>query len=147
MAYYIAKQISSNVRELEGALNTLWANANFTGINIDLSFTKNALKELFNVHHRHITIDSIQKLTAQYYNIRLADILGKNRKRSIVRPRQMAMYLSKELTDKSYPEIGEAFGGRDHTTVLHAFRKIQDMLPGDSELMEAKQKIVNKLSE
>ncbi|WP_395373565.1 chromosomal replication initiator protein DnaA [Marinicella sp. W31] len=147
VAYYIAKQINSNVRELEGALNTLWANANFTGINIDLNFTKNALKELFNVHHRHITIDSIQKLTAQYYNIRLADILGKNRKRSIVRPRQMAMYLSKELTDKSYPEIGEAFGGRDHTTVLHAFRKIQEMLPGDSELMEAKQKIVNKLSE
>lgn len=147
VAFYIAKKISSNVRELEGALNTLWANANFTGTNIDLTFTKNALKELFNVHHRHITIETIQKVTAQYYNIRFADILGKNRKRSIVIPRQIAMYLSKELTDKSYPEIGEAFGGRDHSTIIHAFKKIKDLINKDNEIMEAKQKIINKITE
>ncbi|MCF6299590.1 MAG: chromosomal replication initiator protein DnaA [Proteobacteria bacterium] len=147
VAFYIAKQINSNIRELEGALNTLWANANFTGINIDLDYTKQTLKELFIVHHRNVSVDNIQKTTANYYNIKLSELLGKSRKRSIVRPRQLAMYISKEMTDKSYPEIGELFGGRDHTTVLHAFRKIEGFLHSDPNINEDKQKIVNKLTE
>ncbi len=147
VAYFLAKQIKSNVRELEGALNTLWANANFTGSKIDLEFTKNTLKELFNVHHRHIGVEQIQKIVSTYYNIRLSDLTGKSRKRSIVRPRQLAMFLTKELTDKSYPEIGELFGGRDHTTVLHAFRKIESEMLANPDLKEDKQKIVNKLTE
>lgn len=144
---YIAKQINSNVRELEGALNTLYANAQFTGVKIDLNYTKNALKQLFNVHHRVISIENIQKTTAEYYNIKLSELLGKSRKRSIVRPRQMAMYLAKEMTDKSYPEVGEFFGGRDHTTVLHAYRKIEELLKQSPPTNEDKQKIVNKLTE
>lgn len=144
---YIAKQIHSNVRELEGALNTLYANAQFTGVKIDLDYTKNALKQLFNVHHRVISVENIQKTVTEYYNIKLSELLGKSRKRSIVRPRQMAMYLSKEITDKSYPEIGELFGGKDHTTVLHAYRKIEELLIESPMIKEDKQKLVNKLTE
>ena len=94
-----------------------------------------------------MSVENIQKTTAQYYNVKLSELLGKSRKRSIVRPRQMAMYLSKELTDKSYPEIGELFGGRDHTTVLHAHRKVTQLLAENSDLDEDRQKIVNKLTE
>lgn len=147
VAFYIAKQINSNIRELEGALNTLYANAKFTKQSIDLAFTKATLKNMFMVHHRIVSIENIQKLTAQYYNIKWADLLGKSRKRSIVRPRQMAMYLAKEMTDKSYPEIGEHFGGRDHTTVLHAYRKMAQILVESPDANEDKQKIVNKLTE
>ncbi len=147
VAFYIAKQINSNIRELEGALNTLYANAKFTKQMIDLPFTKQTLKNLFMVHHRIVSIENIQKITAQYYNIKLSELLGKSRKRSIVRPRQMAMYLSKDMTDKSYPEIGELFGGRDHTTVLHAYRKMEQILIDSPDINEDKQKIVNKLTE
>lgn len=147
VAFYIAKQINSNIRELEGALNTLYANAKFTKQKIDLPFTKATLKNMFMVHHRIVSIENIQKTTAQYYNIKWTELLGKSRKRSIVRPRQMAMYLAKEMTDKSYPEIGELFGGRDHTTVLHAYRKMEQILVESPDANEDKQKIVNKLTE
>lgn len=146
VAYYIAKKIKSNVRELEGALNTLWANASFRHVDISLEFTKLTLKELFNVHHRHITIDNIQKQTANYYNIKLSDLLSKKRTRSLARPRQMAMYLSKELTDKSLPEIGEAFGGRDHTTVLYAHKKMKQLFDETPDFFEDKQKLINLLT-
>ena len=146
VAYFIAKKIKSNVRELEGALNTLWANANFRHVDISLEFTKQTLKELFNVHHRHITIEEIQKQTANYYNIRLSDLLSKKRTRSLARPRQLAMFLAKELTDKSLPEIGEAFGGRDHTTVLYAHKKMIQLFNENPEFFEDKQKLVNLLT-
>jgi len=146
VAYFIAKKIKSNVRELEGALNTLWANANFMHVDISLEFTKETLKELFNVYHRHITIENIQKQTANYYNIRLSDLLSKKRTRSLARPRQMGMFLAKELTDKSLPEIGEAFGGRDHTTVLYAYKKIKQLFEETPEYLEDKQKLINLLT-
>ena len=146
VAYFIAKKIKSNVRELEGALNTLWANASFRHVDISLAFTKQTLKELFNVHHRHITIEEIQKQTANYYNIRLSDLLSKKRTRSLARPRQLAMYLAKELTDKSLPEIGETFGGRDHTTVLYAHKKMILLFDENPEFLEDKQKLVNLLT-
>ncbi len=147
VAFYIAKQLNSNIRELEGALSTLKANAFFTGKVIDLDYTKQILKELFKVNHQIVSVENIQKTTAQYYNVKLSELLGKSRKRSIVRPRQLAMYLAKDLTDKSYPEIGELFGGRDHTTVLHAYRKISELLSENNDLDEDRQKIVNKLTE
>lgn len=147
VAFYIAKQLNSNIRELEGALSTLKANAFFTGKKIDLTYTKQILKELFKVNHQIVSVENIQKTTAQYYNVKLSELLGKSRKRSIVRPRQLAMYLAKELTDKSYPEIGEIFGGRDHTTVLHAYKKMNELLSENNDLNEDKQKIVNKLTE
>jgi chromosomal replication initiator protein len=146
VAYFIAKKIKSNVRELEGALNTLWANASFRHVDISLEFTKQTLKELFNVYHRHITLEEIQKQTANYYNIRLSDLLSKKRTRSLARPRQLAMYLAKELTDKSLPEIGEAFGGRDHTTVLYAHKKMIQLFDENPEYLEDKQKLVNLLT-
>ncbi len=147
VAFYIAKQLNSNIRELEGALNTLKANADFTGHQIDLPYTKQILKELFKVNHQIVSVENIQKTTAQYYNVKLSELIGKSRKRSIVRPRQLAMYLAKELTDNSYPEIAEAFGGRDHTTVIHACKKVIELLNESSDLNEDKQKIVNKLTE
>jgi len=146
VAYFIAKKIKSNVRELEGALNTLWANSNFMRVDITLDFTKETLKELFNVHHRHITIENIQKHTANYYNIKLFDLLSKKRTRSLARPRQMAMFLAKELTDKSLPEIGENFGGRDHTTVLYAHKKITQLFDEYPELLEDKNKLITLLT-
>ncbi|WP_223786860.1 chromosomal replication initiator protein DnaA [Marinicella meishanensis] len=147
VAFYIAKQLNSNIRELEGALSTLKANAFFTGKAIDLDYTKQILKELFKVNHQIVSVENIQKVTAQYYNVKLSELLGKSRKRSIVLPRQLAMFLAKELTDKSYPEIGELFGGRDHTTVLHAYRKIVELISENNDLDEDRQKIVNKLTE
>ncbi len=147
VAFYIAKQLNSNIRELEGALSTLKANAFFTGKAIDLEYTKQTLKELFKVNNQIVSVENIQKTTAQYYNVKLSELLGKSRKRSIVRPRQLAMFLAKDLTNKSYPEIGELFGGRDHTTVLHAYRKVTDLLSENSDLDEDRQKIVNKLTE
>ncbi len=147
VAFYIAKQLNSNIRELEGALSTLKANAFFTGKAIDLEYTKQILKELFKVNNQIVSVENIQKTTAQYYNVKLSELLGKSRKRSIVRPRQLAMFLAKDLTNKSYPEIGELFGGRDHTTVLHAYRKVTELMSESSDLDEDRQKIVNKLTE
>jgi chromosomal replication initiator protein len=124
VAFFIAKRLRSNVRELEGALNRVIANANFTGRSITIDFVREALRDLLALQDKLVTIDNIQRTVAEYYKIKVADLLSKRRSRSVARPRQLAMALSKELTNHSLPEIGNAFGGRDHTTVLHACRKV-----------------------
>ena len=124
VAFFIAKRLPSNIRELEGALRRVIANSSFTGKPITLEFAKEALRDLLALQAKLVTIDNIQKMVAEYYKIRIADLLSKKRSRSIARPRQMAMALCKELTNHSLPEIGDAFGGRDHTTVIHACKKI-----------------------
>ena len=124
VAFFIAKRIRSNVRELEGALHRVLANSQFTGQPIDLDFTKRALKDLLALQDRLVSIENIQKTVAEYFKLRLGDMQSKRRSRSIARPRQIAMSLAKELTNHSLPEIGDAFGGRDHTTVLHGCRRI-----------------------
>ena len=126
-AIYIAQRIRSNIRELEGALKRVVANSRFADQEIDIPFVKEALKDLFVISAKMVSIDNIQKTVAEYYNIKLSDLLSKRRSRSITRPRQLAMSLTKELTNHSLPEIGEAFNGRDHTTVLHACSKIKDL--------------------
>ncbi len=125
VAFFIAKRIRSNVRELEGALRRVIANHRFTGRPIDLQFTKEALRDLLALQDRLVSIENIQKTVADYFKIRVGDLLSKKRTRSIARPRQFGMALAKELTNHSLPEIGDAFGGRDHTTVLHGCRKIE----------------------
>ena len=127
VAFFIAKRIRSNVRELEGALRRVVANSQFTGRPITMDFAKEALRDLLALQDRLVTIENIQKTVAEYYKIRVADLLSKRRSRSIARPRQVAMALAKELTSHSLPEIGDAFGGRDHTTVLHACRVIKEL--------------------
>ena len=126
-AIYIAQRIRSNIRELEGALKRVVANSRFTNQPIDLSLVKDALKDLFVISAKMVSIENIQKTVSEYYNIKLSDLLSKRRSRSITRPRQLAMALTKELTNHSLPEIGEAFNGRDHTTVLHACKKIAEL--------------------
>ncbi|MBT8084585.1 MAG: chromosomal replication initiator protein DnaA [Woeseia sp.] len=127
VAFFIAKRIRSNVRELEGALRRVMANAEFTGQPISLDFAKEALRDLLALQERLVSIENIQKTVAAYYKLRVADLLSKKRSRSVARPRQVAMTLAKELTNHSLPEIGDAFGGRDHTTVLHANRRIASL--------------------
>ena len=127
VAFFIAKRIRSNVRELEGALRRVIANSRFTGRTITLEFTKEALKDLLSLQAKLVTIENIQKTVADYYKVRMSDLLSKRRSRSVARPRQVAMALAKELTSHSLPEIGDAFGGRDHTTVLHACKRIKDL--------------------
>ncbi len=127
VAFFIAKRIRSNVRELEGALRRVIANSHFTGRPITLDFAREALRDLIALQDKLVTIENIQKTVAEYYKIRVADLLSKRRSRSIARPRQLAMLLAKELTSHSLPEIGDSFGGRDHTTVLHACRKITEL--------------------
>ena len=127
VAFFIAKRIRSNVRELEGALRRVIANSRFTGRPINLDFAKEALRDLLALQDRLVSIENIQKTVADYYKIRVADLLSKKRSRSIARPRQVAMALAKELTNHSLPEIGDAFGGRDHTTVLHGCRRIEGL--------------------
>lgn len=124
VAFFIAKRIRSNVRELEGALRRVTANSRFTGRPINLEFAKEALRDLLALQERLVSIENIQKTVAEYYKLRVADLLSKRRSRSVARPRQVAMALAKELTNHSLPEIGDAFGGRDHTTVLHGCRRI-----------------------
>lgn len=136
VAFFIAKRIRSNVRELEGALRRVAANSQFTGRPITLDFTKEALRDLLALQERLVSIENIQKMVAEYFKIRVADLLSKRRNRSITRPRQMAMALSKELTKHSLPEIGDAFGGRDHTTVLHACRVVKDLRDSDTRTNE-----------
>ena len=126
-AIYIAQRIRSNIRELEGALKRVVANSRFTDQEIDIPFVKEALKDLFVISAKMVSIDNIQKTVAEYYNIKLSDLLSKRRSHSITRPRQLAMALTKSLTNHSLPEIGEAFNGRDHTTVLHACSKIREL--------------------
>ena len=136
VAFFVAKRFRSNIRELEGALHRLIANAHFTGKPITLEFGKAALKDLLALQDKMVTIDNIQKTVAEYYKMRVADLLSKRRSRSIARPRQIAMALSKELTNHSLPEIGDAFGGRDHTTVIHACRKIADLRRSETRINE-----------
>ena len=146
VAFFIAKRLRSNVRELEGALNRVIANANFTGRPITIDFVKDALRDLLALQDKLVTIDNIQKTVAEYFKIRVADILSKRRSRSVARPRQIAMSLAKELTNHSLPEIGDAFGGRDHTTVLHACRKIKELKEESHEIKEDVQNLVRILS-
>jgi chromosomal replication initiator protein len=136
VAFFIAERIRSNVRELEGALRRVIANARFTGRQISIDQVKRALRDLFAIQDRQISIDNIQRHTAKYYNLKLADLLSKRRNRTIARPRQVAMALTKELTNHSLPEIGDAFGGRDHTTVLHACRKIAELRETSADMAE-----------
>ena len=136
VAFFIAKRIHSNVRELEGALRRVMASARFTGRTIDLKFTKEALRDLLALQDKLVSIDNIQKTVAEYYKIRVADLHSARRTRSITRPRQIAMALAKELTSHSLPEIGAAFGGRDHTTVMHACRKVNELKESDLRVAE-----------
>ena len=146
VAFFIAKQIRSNVRELEGALRRVLANAQLLGEPITLDFAKTALQDLVAVQARFVTIENIQKTVAEYYSIRLGDLSAKTRSRSIARPRQVAMALAKEVTTKSYPEIGRAFGGRDHTTVLHAVRKVVELRATDPSIAEDYANLLRTLS-
>jgi chromosomal replication initiator protein len=136
VAFFVAKRIRSNVRELEGALRRIIANARFTGQAITLDFAKEALKDLLNLQARLVTIENIQKTVADYFKVRLSDLLSERRSRSVARPRQVAMALAKELTVHSLPEIGEAFGGRDHTTVLHACKRIKALQESEPRVAE-----------
>jgi chromosomal replication initiator protein len=146
VAFFVAKRIRSNVRELEGALRRVIANSQFTGRPITLDFAKEALKDLLALQERLVTIDNIQKTVAEYFKIRVADLLSKRRSRSITRPRQVAMALSKELTNHSLPEIGDAFGGRDHTTVLHACRVIKELRESQTRMNEDYQNLLRTLA-
>ena len=136
VAFFIAERVRSNVRELEGALRRVIANARFTGSRITIDQVKRALRDLFAIQDRQISIDNIQKTTAEYYNIKVSDLLSKRRSRTIARPRQLAMAIAKELTNHSLPEIGDAFGGRDHTTVLHACRKVAELRASSADISE-----------
>jgi len=127
VAFFIGKRFRSNVRELEGALHRVIANSQFTGRPITLEFAKDALKDLLALQDKLVTIDNTQKTVADFYKTRLSDLLSHRRNRSIARPRQIAIALSKELTNHSLPEIGDAFGGRDHTTILHSCRKVSEL--------------------
>ncbi len=136
VAFFIAKRVRSNVRELEGALRRVIANSRFTGHPITLEFAKEALRDLLQLQAKLVTIDNIQKTVADYYKVRMGDLLSKRRNRSVARPRQVAMALAKELTTHSLPEIGDAFGGRDHTTVLHACRRIKELRGSEQRVSE-----------
>lgn len=146
VAFFIAKRLRSNVRELEGALNRVSANANFTSRAITIDFVREALQDLLALQEKLVTIDNIQKTVAEYYKIKVTDLLAKRRSRSVTRPRQMAMALSKELTNHSLPEIGDAFGGRDHTTVLYACRKIEQLREESHDIKEDLSNLIRKLS-
>ena len=134
VAFYIAKHLRSNVRELEGALKKVLAYASFHGRKIDLDLAKASLKDLIGAVNRQITVENIQKTVADYFKIKVSDLFSSKRTRQIVRPRQIAMWLAKNLTSQSYPSIGDAFGGRDHTTVLHAVRTVEALRAKDNEL-------------
>lgn len=145
-AFFIAQRIKSNVRELEGALKRVIASAQFTHRRIDIDLVKESLKDLFALQDRQISLDNIQRTVAEYYKIKLSDLLSQRRSRSVARPRQLAMALAKELTSHSLPEIGESFGGRDHTTVLHACRKIKELRDSDPDMHEDYKNLYRLLS-
>ena len=145
-AFFIAQKVRSNVRELEGALKRVIANSNFTGRAITIDLIKDSLKDLFAIQARQVSVENIQKTTAEYYNIKMSDILSKRRSRSVARPRQMAMFLAKELTNYSLPEIGESFGGRDHTTVIHACKKINELRSYNLDIDEDYRKLLRVLT-
>jgi len=147
VAFLLAKRMRSNVRDLEGALNTLTARANFTGKPITTDFAQETLRDLLRAQQQAVSITNIQKTVADYYGLQVKDLLSKRRTRSLARPRQVAMALTKELTEHSLPEIGDAFAGRDHTTVLHACRQIRNLRESDGKLREDWDKLIRKLSE
>ena len=146
VAFFMAKRIRSNIRELEGALRRVIANSQFTGQPITLEFAREALRDLLALHEKLVTIENIQKTVADYYKIRVADLISKRRTRSVARPRQVAMSIAKELTNRSLPEIGDAFGGRDHTTVLHACRKIAELCKTETGIKEDYRILLRTLS-
>lgn len=146
VAFFMAKRIRSNVRELEGALNRVVANANFTGKAITIDFVKVTLRDLLALQDKLVTIDNIIKTVADYYKIKVSDIHSKRRSRSVARPRQVAMALAKELTNNSYPEIGNSFGGRDHTTVIHAVKKVQELKKDNSDISQDYKNLIRTLT-
>jgi chromosomal replication initiator protein len=133
---FLAHRITSNVRELEGALTRVVAFATLVGRPITLDMTQEVLQDLLRANDRRLSIDDIQRKVAEFYNLRMSDMLSARRSRAVARPRQIAMYLSKQLTPRSLPEIGRRFGGRDHTTVMHAVKKIEELRSTDSTLSE-----------
>lgn len=145
-AFFIAQRIRANVRDLEGALKRVVASANFTGRSIDVELVREALKDLLALQDKQVGIDNIQKVVCEYYKIKMADMVSKRRSRSVARPRQVAMALAKELTNHSLPEIGEAFGGRDHTTVLHACRKIKELQEETADIREDMKNLLRSLT-
>ena len=145
-AFFIAQKVRSNVRELEAALKRVVANSNFTGRPVTIDLIKDSLKDLLAIQARQVSVENIQKTTAEYYNIKLSDLLSKRRSRSVARPRQMAMFLAKELTNYSLPEIGESFGGRDHTTVIHACKKIKELRDFNLDIEEDYRKLLRVLT-
>ena len=146
VALFIGKRIPSNVRDLEGALRRVIANAQFTGREINIEFTREALHDLISLQDRLISIENIQKTVAEYFKIRVSDLLSKNRKQSVTRPRQIAMTLARELTSQSLPEIGDAFGGRDHTTVINACKRIKSLRDSDVKVSEDYSNLLRTLS-
>jgi chromosomal replication initiator protein len=145
-AFFIAQRIRSNVRELEGALKRVIAHSHFTNSPISIELIRESLKDLLALQDKLVSIDNIQRIVAEYYKIKLTELLSKRRSRSIARPRQVAMALSKELTNHSLPEIGNAFGGRDHTTVLHACRKIAELKESDADIREDYKNLLRTLT-
>lgn len=146
VAFFIAKRICSNVRELEGALKRVIAHANFTGQPLHIDLVREALKDLLALQAKLVTVDNIQRTVSEYFNLKMSDLLSSRRSRSITRPRQLAMALAKELTNHSLPEIGEAFGGKDHTTVLHACRKVEELRRNESKIEEDYKNLLRTLS-
>lgn len=145
-AFFIAQRIRSNVRELEGALKRVIASAHFTGRPIDIDMIRESLKDLLALQDKLVTIDNIQRTVAEHYKIKMSDMVSKRRTRSVARPRQVAMALAKELTNRSLPEIGDAFGGRDHTTVLHACRKVKELRDSSSDISEDMKILIRALT-
>ncbi len=145
-AFFIAQRIRANVRDLEGALKRVIASANFTGRSIDVELVREALKDLLALQDKQVGIDNIQRVVCEYYKIKMNDMVSKRRNRSVARPRQVAMALAKELTNHSLPEIGEAFGGRDHTTVLHACRKIKELQEESADINEDMKNLLRSLT-
>jgi len=145
-AFFIAQRIRSNVRELEGALKRVIASAHFTGRPIDIDLIRESLRDLLALQDKLVTIDNIQRVVSEYYKVKLSELLSKRRSRSIARPRQVAMALAKELTNHSLPEIGEAFGGRDHTTVLHACRKVKELQETSRDIGEDFKQLLRALT-
>ena len=145
-AFFIAQRIRSNVRELEGALKRVIASAHFTGRAVDIELIKESLKDLLALQDKQVSMDNIQRTVAEYYKIKMADLMSRRRSRSVARPRQVAMALSKELTNHSLPEIGDSFGGRDHTTVLHACRKIKELRETNSDIREDYKNLLRSLT-
>ncbi len=145
-AFFLAQRVRSNVRELEGALKRVIASAHFTGRSIDIELIRETLKDLLALQDKLVTIDNIQRVVAEYYKLKMSDLLSKRRSRSVARPRQVAMALAKELTNHSLPEIGDAFSGRDHTTVLHACRKIRELQDTDRDMREDMKHLLRSLT-